>query len=203
MIGTMVHRYTFTCTPHKHLIGSRTNLYQLKMDGVAPKWRLLPQKWMLLPQNGCCCLCIVGQVTHMWVSKLTIISSDNSLKPDQHQSIIWTNTGILLIGLLGTNFSGNSIEIHIFSFKKMHLKMLSVKWQPVCLCLNVLIIFSNKISYTDMLINILLHVCRWTKSSSAFIPTMLCCLFCPIMTMPSNGNIFRVTGPLCREFTGH
>ena len=26
---------------------------------------------------------------------------------------------------------------------------------------------------------------------------------CPCMMMSSNGNIFRVTGPLCREFTGH
>ena len=52
--------------------------------------------------------------------------------------IIWPNDGILLIGLQGTNFSEIFIEIHAFSFKKMHLKRSSAKWQPCCLSLNVL-----------------------------------------------------------------
>ena len=46
-----------------------------------------------------------GRVTHISVSKLTIIGSDNSLAPWRRQTIIWTNDGILLIGPLGTNFS--------------------------------------------------------------------------------------------------
>ena len=33
---------------------------------------------------------------------------------------------------LGTNFSEIQIEIQNLSFMKMHLKMLSVKWQPFC-----------------------------------------------------------------------
>ena len=55
-----------------------------------------------------------------------------------HQAIIWTNAGIhlLLIGPLGTNFSEILIEICIFSFMKMHLKMFSGKSWPFCLCLN-------------------------------------------------------------------
>ena len=53
-------------------------------------------------------------------------------------AIIWTNGGILLIEPLGTNFSDILIEIHAFSFKKMHLKMSSGKWRPFCLGLNVL-----------------------------------------------------------------
>ena len=72
----------------------------------------------------------------LWVSNLTIISTDNSLSPGQCQAIIWTNAGILLIGPLITNFSEISIEILTFSFKKMHLKVLSVKSRPFCL--NVL-----------------------------------------------------------------
>ena len=54
--------------------------------------------------------------------------------------ILWisTNAGILLIGPLGTNLSEIVIEIHTFSFKKMHLKMSSGKWRPFCLGLNVL-----------------------------------------------------------------
>ena len=39
-----------------------------------------------------------GRVTHICVSKLSIIGSDNGLSPDRRQAIIWTNAGILLIG---------------------------------------------------------------------------------------------------------
>ena len=42
---------------------------------------------------------------------MTRISSDNGLAPEQYQDIFWTNTGILLIGFLGTNFSEILIEI--------------------------------------------------------------------------------------------
>ena len=79
-----------------------------------------------------------GRVTHICVSKLSIIGSDNGLSPGRRQAIIWTNDGILLIGPLGTNFSEILIKIYIFSFKKMHLKISSGNWQPFCLCLNVL-----------------------------------------------------------------
>ena len=79
-----------------------------------------------------------GGVTHICVSELTIIASDNGLSPGRRQAIIWTNVGILLIGPLGTNFSEMLIEIHTFSFKKMHFKMSSGKCRPFCLCLNVL-----------------------------------------------------------------
>ena len=79
-----------------------------------------------------------GQVMHISVNKLTIIGSDNGLSPGQHQAIIWTNAGILSIGPLGANFSEILIEIQTFSLKKIRLKMLSAKWRPFCLCLNVL-----------------------------------------------------------------
>ena len=79
-----------------------------------------------------------GRVTHICVEKLTIIGSDNGLSPGRRQAIIWTNAGLLLIGPLGTNFNESSIGIQIFSLKKMHFKMSSVKWRPSCLGLNVL-----------------------------------------------------------------
>ena len=79
-------------------------------------------------------------MTHVCVSKQTIIGSDNGLAPGRRQAIIWTNAGILLIGPLGTNFNEILIEIHAFSFKKMHLKMSSEKWCPSCLGPNVLMI---------------------------------------------------------------
>ena len=59
-----------------------------------------------------------GRVTHICVSKLTIIGSDNGFSPGQRQAIIWTNVGILLIGPLGTNLSELLIEIQTFSIKK-------------------------------------------------------------------------------------
>ena len=79
-----------------------------------------------------------GRVTHIYVSKQTIIGSDNGLSPGRRQAIIWTNAGILLIRTLGTNFSEILSEIHKFSLKQMHLKMSSGKGQPFCLGLNVL-----------------------------------------------------------------
>ena len=79
-----------------------------------------------------------GRVTHICVSKLTIIGWDNGLSPGRRQAIISTNARILLIGPLGTNFNETSIEIHAFPFKKIHLKMSSGKWRPFYLGLNVL-----------------------------------------------------------------
>ena len=80
-----------------------------------------------------------GRVTHICVSKLAIIGSDNGLSPGRRQAIIRNNAGLLLIGPLGTNLSEFLVVIHTFSFNKMHLKMSSAKWRPFCLGLNVLI----------------------------------------------------------------
>ena len=79
-----------------------------------------------------------GRVTHICVSKLTIIGSDNGSSPGPRQAIIWTNAGILSIRLLGTNFNEILIEILTFSFMKMLLKVSSAKWRPFCLGLNLL-----------------------------------------------------------------
>ena len=89
------------------------------------------------------CLSIISltkrfnSLTHICVSKLTIIGSDNGLSPGQRQTIIWPNAGILLIRTLGTNFREILSEIRTFSFKKIHLKMSSGKRRPFCLGLNV------------------------------------------------------------------
>ena len=95
-----------------------------------------------------------GRVTHICVSKHTNIGSDNGLSPGWRQAIIWTNAGILLIGPLGTNFSGTLIKIYTFLFKKMHMKMSSGNWRPCCSGLNVLTLlvlmteylFQNKVN---------------------------------------------------------
>ena len=86
-----------------------------------------------------------GRVTHICVSELTIIGSDNGLSPVRRHAIIWTNAGILLIGPLGTNFneifnrnSYNFIEENAF-------ENVVWKWRPFCLDLNVL----SYVSMTD------------------------------------------------------
>ena len=101
----------------------------------------LPSLTVRRLQNALCLGSVLthwGRVTHICVSNLTTIGSDNGLSPGRCQAIIWTNAGILLIGPLGTNFNEILIEIHIFSFKKIHFKMSSGKWRPFCLGLNVL-----------------------------------------------------------------
>ena len=55
----------------------------------------------------------------------------NGLSPIRHRAITWTNAGLLTIGLLGTNFSEIWIVILSFSFRKMHLKMLSAKMAAI------------------------------------------------------------------------
>ena len=78
------------------------------------------------------------KVMHVYVSKLTIISSDNGLSPGRRQAIIWTNAGILSIGPIGIIVNEILFEIHIFSFRKFFLKMSSGRWWLFCLGVNVL-----------------------------------------------------------------
>ena len=109
-------------------------------------WRLNVIQTLLCSQKFCLNLLFCynvelthwGRVTHICAGNLTIIGSDNGLSPGRRQAITWTNVGILLIGPLGTKFSEMLIEIHTFSFKKIHLKMSSGKWRPFCLGPNLL-----------------------------------------------------------------
>ena len=55
----------------------------------------------------------------------------------QCQAIIWTNAAILFTGI-NLRSSEILIEISIFSFTKMHLKMLSAQWRSFCCGLNAL-----------------------------------------------------------------
>ena len=105
--------------------------------------------WCITVQHGIAYSMLThrGRVTHICVSKLTIIGSDNGLSPDRRQAIIWTNAGLLFIGSLGTNFSEILIEILTFSFKKMRLKVSSAKRRPFCFGLNVLITKLKSSSY--------------------------------------------------------
>ena len=97
-----------------------------------------------------------GRVTYLCVSKLIIIASHNGLSPGRRQAIIWINAGILFIEPLGKNFSEILIESDTFSFQKMHLKILSDKWQPFFLCFNVL-----RPYHSSHLVQILKYIHPW------------------------------------------
>ena len=78
-----------------------------------------------------------GRVTHICVSKLTVIGPDNGLSPGRHQAIIWTSAGILLIGPLGTNFNeffyrNSYIFIQENPFENVVWKMASILCRPQC-----------------------------------------------------------------------
>ena len=76
-------------------------------------------------------------MTHICVGKLTIIGSNNGLSPGRCQTIFSTNAGILLIGLIGKNFS-EIVHRNAYVFiKKIHFKLSSGKRRPFCLGLNV------------------------------------------------------------------
>ena len=92
-------------------------------DGALPCHRWWP--WPSLFSVAGCRSTHWGQMTHKCIGKMTRISSDIGLAPEQRQAIFWTNTGILLIGPLGTNFSEISIEIQTFFLNIICLKMLS------------------------------------------------------------------------------
>ena len=62
---------------------------------------------------------------------LVSIGSGNGLSPVRWQAISWTNADLLSIGPLGANLSEIQMEIHNFSFMKMHLKMLSAKMAAI------------------------------------------------------------------------
>ena len=73
-----------------------------------------------------------GRVTHICVSKLTIIGSYNGLSPDRRQAIIWTNAGLLSIGPIRTYLSENFIFqttfSNAFSWMKMSTFRLICHW---------------------------------------------------------------------------
>ena len=121
---------------------SVSHFYQIKNQRPYSRC-FLDSLWSLLLTHW-------GRVTHICVSKIIIIGSDNGLSPVRRQAIIWTNDGILLIGPLQTNFNEIWIQINTFSFTKMHLKMSSGKCRPYCLGFNVLIIISKILSSIHM-----------------------------------------------------
>ena len=140
--------------------------WKVRVSGIYRKIWLMCDKWIVtlpvLEYRYCFYLTHWGRVTYISFSKLAIIDSDNGLSPGQRQAIIWTSAGILLIGLLGRNFSEILIAIRTFSFAKMYLKMSSGKWRPFCLSFNVL-----KLFFTWTLLGIVMGVFSYHANCSS------------------------------------
>ena len=90
--------------------------------------------WIKLNLRWVTALTHWGRVTHICVSKLPTIGTDNGVSPRRHQTIIWTNAVILLIRTLGTNFNESAIEIFIHEnpFQKVAWKMAAILSRPQC-----------------------------------------------------------------------
>ena len=93
-----------------------------------------------------------GRVTHICVSKLTIIGSDNGLSPGRRQAIIWTNAGILLIwtfrNKLQWNFKRYSdIFVEENAFENVIWKMAAILSRPQCVNLFWLQYIGNLLRY--------------------------------------------------------
>ena len=77
-----------------------------------------------------------GRVTHICVSKLTIIGSDNGLSPDRRQAITWTNAGLLFWTLrnkLQWNLNRNSkIFIQENAFECVVCETAAILSRPQC-----------------------------------------------------------------------
>ena len=85
-------------------------------------------------------------MTHIYAANPDISISDNGLSPGRRQAIIWTNAGILLIRLFGTNFS-EMLNQKSYTFTHENaFKMLSAKPRPFCFGLNVLTLVTLELS---------------------------------------------------------
>ena len=109
-----------TCNGHSVPAGFA--LYQPRMAFSARVIFLtIPEQFLHLPYNQN--LTHWARLTHICVSKLTIIGSDNGMSPDRRQAIIRTNAGILLIRTTGTNVNEILCEDRTFSLEEMRVKI--------------------------------------------------------------------------------
>ena len=105
-------------------------------------------------------------MTHICVGNITIVGSDIGLPPERRQAIIWTNAGILFMGLLGIYFYEILVKILTFLFKKMRLRVFSVIWRSFCLGLNV-----SKVTASQrwLLLHQFLAICDWKWNQNNYL----------------------------------
>ena len=130
-IGSKLMRF------YRTLLNQETGLWPLQIES---KQTLFYVPWTVKDRTHGPALTQWGRVTHICVSKLTTIGSDNGLSPARRQAIIWNNAGILLNWTLGTNFSELLSEIDTFlcvwimrkCFENVVWKMAAILSRPQC-----------------------------------------------------------------------
>ena len=115
-----------------------------------------------------------GRVTHMWVSKLTIIGSDNGLAPGQRQAIFWANAGILLIRTLATSAKSWAKFIHFRSSKHIW----SVIWEMAAIFVSASM--SSKQS-SCLWFETAWSSCHDTRTNGCSVCLKICIRFCCCM----------------------
>ena len=117
-------------------------------------------------------------MTHICLSKLTIISSYNGLSPGRRQAIIWTNDGILLIGppekkLLWIFNRNLYIFIQENAFEYVVLKMAAILSRPQCVKRKM-----TYVSNADVLPQDVSHTFRWHSWASVLCLPVLRLAYC-------------------------
>ena len=144
---------------------------------------------------------------------LSILSNGTCCKPSKHWFGQFGAKCYFTVNLtLGDKMQWNINPNSKFLFKQMYMKMSSPQRRAFCLNLNVLsrqtndlhVYSSKKYSVTNAL-TIIYSKFKWINSAFHIqnATIWLLSMFAHIMMTSSNGDIFRVTGPLCGEFIGH
>ena len=127
-----VWRYFFLLLPKFYITYSTTpSLTYWSYYTLALNHRINSNQSVVVFLTHSCC------VTHICVSKLSIIGSDNGLSPAWHQAIIWPNTGILSIRILGPKFQWNlkqnlCVVIQENAFKNVVCEVTAIVSRPQC-----------------------------------------------------------------------
>ena len=141
-----------------------------------------------------------------------IIRSYNGLEPwqDRRQAIIWTNDGpnllthICVVCPLSIIALNNTPIKFVLSCKKYAKMERSSGWLPwsslKTLKANFDVPSYDQGSHPD---DLPVFFCAWNLAGTETVRPHWCSIHWFHMMTSSNGNIFRVTGPLCGEFTGH
>ena len=102
----------------------------------------------------------------------------------RRQTITWAQ-----LRYLRSIFNDIWIKMRTFSFKKMHFS------------LRTILFGLQHVNTDDMRSTIILSARSLPRAQTSHAPTPTPRV--KYMMTPSNGNIFRITGPLCGELTGH
>ena len=99
-----------------------------------------------------------GRVTHMCVSELTIIGSDNGLSPGRRQAIIWTREWWNIVNwTLRNKLQWNFIRNSNIFIQQNALENVVCEMASICLGLNVLIPITYQASKFLNFVNLLIQ----------------------------------------------